>query len=156
MVIHAGGLDCNAGSYGAIEAYCQRDAIIRRAQHGLGRGRESLLRDLCAGDLNAITPKLLADAAHRGDAFALEVWRQTGYWLGIGIANCINVFAPETIAIGGQISKVGNPLMDAAKESARDAAIPSLFRDCSIVQAKQIDDAGILGAAAVAVERLGH
>ena len=41
VVVAYNGLDCNAGEYGAIEGYCQRDAIVKRAQHRLNRGRKS-------------------------------------------------------------------------------------------------------------------
>ena len=64
----------------------------------------------------------------------------------------VNVFAPDVFAIGGQIAKAGKWLMDPAVEQAERVAIPSLFADCRIAPAVQIDDAGVLGAAAVAWE----
>lgn len=154
MVIQHNGLDCNAGSYGPLEAYCQRDSIVMRAVHRLGRGRESMMNELCGRDYSLLTPQLIAEAANSGDELALQVWREVGTFLGIGIANCINIFAPQIVAIGGQIARAGEPLLGPAREAARDAAIPSLFADCQIVQAEQIDDAGILGAAALALEAL--
>jgi glucokinase len=154
MILHHGGLDCNAGSYGAFEGYCQRDSIVQRAVHRLRRGRVSLVRDLVDDDLAAVTPKTLFDAAEAGDEMAAEVWQEVGTWLGVGIANCINVFAPDVVAIGGQIALAGDWLIEPARRSARNAAIPSLFADAKIVQAQQTEDAGMLGAAAVAFERM--
>lgn len=144
-----GGVECNAGSYGALEAYCQRDAIVARARHQLRRGRESAVRDMVQGDLAHVTPRVLAQAAEAGDAMAIEVWEQVGGYLGAGIGSLINVFAPEVFAIGGQISKVGKWLLEPAIAEARNVAIPSLFADCRIGLAEQLDDAGILGAAAL-------
>ncbi|HZH97342.1 MAG TPA: ROK family protein [Fimbriimonadaceae bacterium] len=152
MVIHAGGLDCNAGSYGAIEAYCQRDSIVARAVHRLKRGRKSLVNDLVGGDLSKVSPKILTDAADQGDELAQEVWAEVGTYLGYGIANCINVFAPDVMPIGGQIAKAGEWLLGPARRAARNAAIPSLFEDVNIVQAEQIEDAGMMGGAALALE----
>ncbi len=151
MVIHADGLDCSAGSYGAIEGHCQRDSIVERALHRLRRGRTSILPDLVDGDLGELSPQILFDAAEKGDELAIQVWREIGGYLGIGIANCINIFAPDVVAIGGQIAKAGKWLLEPARESARDAAIPSLFRDARIVQAERIEDAGLLGGAALAL-----
>jgi len=151
LLLH-NGLDCNAGSYGALEAYCQRDAIVRRATHALRRGRKSVLTDLTEGDLGKVTPKLISEAANQKDALAIEVWAETGRMLGAGIGSMINIFAPDVFAIGGQISKAGHWLLEPAIESARAVAIPSLFKDTKIQPAEQIDDAGLLGAAALALE----
>ncbi len=151
ILLSRGGLDCNAGSYGALEAYCQRDAVVRRAQHALRRGRTSLVTELVSGDLGSLTPHHLAVAAEQGDALAIQVWNEVGEWLGCAIGALINVFAPDVFAIGGQMSKVGKWLLDPAVSSAQDIAIPALYKDCKIVLAEQIDDAGLLGAASLAL-----
>lgn len=142
-----GGLDCNAGSYGAFEAYCQRDAIVARARHKLRRGQESSLHALALG----LEPRDIAAAADAGDELAREVWEEVGGYLGAGIGSLINVFAPEVFAVGGQIAKAGEWLLGPARREARNVAIPSLFRDCRIVLAEQAEDAGLLGAAALAL-----
>lgn len=147
-----GGLDCNAGSYGAFEAYCQRDSIIQRAIHRLQRGRQSSILELVAGDLSQVTPRVLHLAAEEGDELATEIWDEVGAMLGVGIGSFINVFSPAVVAVGGQIAKAGKHLLDPARKAARNVAIPSLFRDCEIVQAEQIDEAGMLGGAALAFE----
>lgn len=152
VVIQHGGLDCNAGSYGAVEAYCQRDSIIARAVHRLKRGRKSIVDDLVEGDLSRVTPRTLFDAAERGDELAIEVWDEVGTYLGVAIGSYVNLFAPSIVAVGGQIAKAGEHLLAPARRAARNVAIPSLFADTQIVLAEQIDDAGILGGAALAFE----
>lgn len=154
MVIHAGGLLCNAGSYGAIEAHCQRDAIIARAVARLKRGRKSILNALAEGDLAKVTPKLISVAAERGDELAIEVWQEVGEALGVGIGTIINVFAPDVFAIGGNVAHAGEFLFGPARRAARNVAIPSLFEDCTIGKAEQIEDAGVLGGAALAAEAI--
>jgi glucokinase len=72
--------------------------------------------------------------------------------LGVGVANYINIFAPDIVAIGGQVSKAGKWLLDPIFQSARSNAITSLFRDCEILLAEQVEDAGMLGGAALAFE----
>jgi glucokinase len=154
MIIAHGGLDCNAGSYGAVEGYCQRDSIIRRAVHRLNRGRESVLRDMVEGDYSLVTPYLIAQAAEQGDELACEVWEEVGSWLGVAVGSLVNIFAPDVFAIGGQIAKAGELLLGPARKTARNIAIPSLFKDTRIVLAEQIEDAGILGGAALALESI--
>ncbi len=152
MIINMDGLDCTAGTYGTLEAYCQRDAIIRRAQYKLMRGRQSLLNDLIEGDYSQITPRLISEACDQGDAVSQEIFREIGTFLGVGMANAINMFAPDIIAIGGQVSKAGKWLMEPAIVSAQNNAISSLFNDCTIVQAQHVEHAGMLGGAALALE----
>ena len=150
-MIARGGLDSSAGAYGTVEAYCQRDAIVRRAQHKLVRGRSSLALELAGGDMGGVTPEFLTKAAEKGDEVAREVWREVGGYLGTAVGSLINVFAPDVFAVGGQIALAGKWLMDPAIEEARNVAIPSLFRDCKVSVAEKIADAGVLGAAAVAL-----
>ncbi len=154
-MIQYGGPDCNAGTYGPIESYCQRDAIIKRAVHRLQRGRKSVMRDLVEGDLSKVTPKIIDTAADMGDELALEVWHEVGTYLGAGIGSLINVFAPDVFAVGGQIAKAGEHLLGPARRSAINVAVPSLWTDVAVVQAEQIDDAGMLGGAALALTRMG-
>jgi glucokinase len=106
------------------------------------------------GDWSRISPKLISQAAEAGDELCLEVWEEVGQYLGLGIGTIINVFAPDVFALGGQIAKAGRPLLEAAVRSARNVAIPYLFKDCQITLAEQIDDAGMLGGAALALEEL--
>ncbi len=151
-IIQHGGLDCNSGEYGSIEGYCQRDSIVHRALNRIRRGRKSKLEELTGGDWSKVTPAMLSQAADQGDELALEVWHEVGTYLGVGIGNFINVFAPDVFAIGGQIAKAGEKLLGPARATARNVAIPSLFRDVNIVQAEQVEDAGMLGAAALAMQ----
>lgn len=153
MVIQHGGLDCNAGTYGAVESYCQRDSIIQRAVHRLRRGRKSVILDMVEGHLNRVTPLVLTEAADRGDEVAKEVWQEVGTYLGVAIGSYINIFSPSIVAVGGQIAKAGHWLLDPARSAAQNVAIPSLFRDAVIVQAEQTEDAGMLGGAALALQR---
>jgi glucokinase len=148
-----GGLDCNAGSYGALEAYCQRDSIVLRALHRLKRGRKSIISDMVAGDLSNVTPRTLSVAADEGDDLAIEIWTEIGTMLGVAIGSYINIFAPDIVAVGGQIAKAGDWLLEPARKTARNVAIPSLFADSQIVMAEYIEEAGMLGGAALAFEQ---
>jgi glucokinase len=154
VVIARGGLDSTAGTYGTVEAYCQRDSIVRRAQHKLVRGRKSAMLDLLNGDIGAVSPSIVTQAANQGDELAQEVWREVGGYLGTAVGSLINVFAPDVFAIGGQIALAGDWLMRPAIEEARNVAIPTLFDDCKITVAEKIADAGVLGAAAVAIAKI--
>ncbi|WP_158409120.1 ROK family protein [Fimbriimonas ginsengisoli] len=151
-VVNYQGPECNSGEFGSLESYCQRDAIVRRAQHRIRRGRKTILNDMVGEDLSKLTPKHISQAAEQGDEVSLEVWEEVGTMLGVGIGNFIAIFAPDIVAIGGQIAKAGDLLLKPAIRTARNVAVPSLFSDAKIVVAEQIEDAGMLGGAALALE----
>ncbi len=155
VVVMADGPLCGCGAYGCLEALANATAIAARGRAKLEHDATSLIGKLSGGDGAKVTPKLLADAAGQGDAAAIEVWQETGHYLGIGIGSFINTFVPEIVAIGGQIAKVGAPLLDAAIRSAKNVAIPTLFSATRIVPAVQIDHAGVLGGAALAFRSIG-
>lgn len=154
VVINYQGVDCRSGEYGAIEGYCARDAIVQRAVHRISRGRDSLINGMVDGDLAKITPLTISQAAEKGDEVALEIWEEVGTMLGVAIGNYINVFAPDILAIGGNIARAGDLLLKPAIKTARNIAIKTLFQDANILIAEQIDDAGMLGGAALALEAL--
>jgi glucokinase len=153
-IVDADGLDCNAGSYGAIEAYAPRDAIVSRAVHRLRRRRNSIIDDLVEGDFSKVTPRIITEAADKGDELAIQVYDEVGRYLGTSMGSFINIFAPDILALGGQIAKAGKHLLEPAKRAARDVAIPSLFGDVNICIAEQLEDGGMLGGAAIALQKL--
>lgn len=155
-IIVADGPRCGCGASGCIEALVKRDAIIERAVQKLRHRAVSLLSDLCEGDYGRITPRLISEAAAQGDEVALEVWDETGAFLGIAIACFIHIFNPEVVAIGGQIAKAGEPLFRAIRRSARDYTVPSLREVCRIVPAERLEEAGVLGGAALALQMSTH
>lgn len=154
IVISHNGLDSSAGVYGTLEAYCQRDAIIHRAQHRLRRGRTSKLVEMLGDDISKLTPRHIGEAAAEGDELAIEVLGEIGTMLGVGIGNFVNIFAPDIVAIGGQIAKAGQPILGPAIRTAENVAIPSLWADTQVVLAEQMEDAGMLGGAALALEAI--
>ncbi len=153
VIVH-NGEPCGCGAKGCLEAYCKKDAIIARGLRAMQDPDSSILRELTDNQPQNLTPLVLFQSAERGDPGAQKVWRETGTYLGIGLGNFINLFAPEIIAVGGNIARAGEWLLSPARESAATVAIPTLLRDTRIVQAERIQDAGILGSAALAWEAL--
>ncbi|MCC6730375.1 MAG: ROK family protein [Chthonomonadales bacterium] len=153
-IIVAGGRQCGCGTFGCIEAYCGTSAIIERAHRILEENQPSLLFDRIAGDKMTLTPLMVDEAAREGDAAAMRVWEETGYYLGVGIANAVNLFNPELVVLGGGIRKATG-LLEAAERSMRRHGIYSLARTCHIVEALLGEDAGMMGAAELAWRHVG-
>ncbi len=154
-IINWHGRRCGCGAMGCVEAFAQRDAIVELAREKMRRNPTSLLNTLTEGDPAKITPALVSQASEQGDPTALEIWDEVGTYVGIAVATHINTFNPEVVAIGGQIAKAGEPLFRAIHRTVRDYAIPTLLEGCRIVPAERIEDAGILGAVALAQQYVG-
>ena len=75
--------------------------------------------------------------------------RETGHYVGLGIASMVNVFNPEVFVLGGKISN-SKTLREAAVRTARASAIGSILASARIVSAELGDNAGIMGAAELA------
>jgi glucokinase len=149
QVIVAGGRQCGCRNFGCLEAYCGTAAILERGFRALESNRQTLLTQLLGGDRSSMTPKLIDEAAQAGDAAALEVWEETGYYLGIGISNAVMIFNPEVVVIGGGIRRATG-LLKSAERSMRVHAVENIARTARLVEAELGEDAGVLGAAALA------
>jgi glucokinase len=143
---------CGCGNFGCWEALCARDAIIERADRKLQAGSPSLLRELAPR--GGVTPELVSRAAAAGDAVAREVLDETGYYLGIGVANLINMLNPERFVIGGGIALAGDLLFAPLRRTVDPRAVPLQRKTAEIVPALLGDNAGVMGAAALVLDRL--
>jgi len=144
---------CPCGDFGHLEAYCGTPGIVRRAQRYIESGRPTILPDLVDGDRAALTPKLIDDAARQGDQLSIEIFQETGYYLGIGLSNAVCLFNPSLVVLGGGIRKATG-LLESAERSMRVHSVRSLLRDCRLVEASLGEDAGVMGAAELAWRQL--
>jgi len=152
MVIKYDGVRCGCGSHGCIEAYGSATALVRIAREKLDAGRPSILHDWVKSG-QKLTAKLVADAAHQGDALAREIYREVGTYLGVAIASFCNIFNPEKVVLSGGMSQAGDILFGPIREEVNRRAVAPAARRVQILPASLGDDAGIIGAAGCAMQR---
>jgi len=140
---------CHCGNRGCVEMYVSATGIVITADEMLKEAPKSLLHEL----ERPLTSEMIYEAATRGDATALNVFKETGRYLGIACANLMNFLDLEMIIIGGGVMAAGDMLMNPALEVAKQYAFPSAYADCQIVQSKLWPDAGLIGAALLARDR---
>ncbi len=148
MTIEPQGPKCNCGNSGCLEVLASGTAIAKEAERRLGQGEVSAILTLVDGRFGDITAKTVAMAAKQGDALACQVVARTANYLGIGLANLINIFNPDVIVIGGGVSKMGEMLLKPAREVAKKKAFQMPAQTVRILRARLGDNAGIIGAAA--------
>jgi glucokinase len=147
MTVNPGGRLCGCGNSGCWEAMAGRDAIIERAVRALQTGRPSVLGEMCEFQPDNVTPALIAKAANDGDALAREVLEETGMWVGIGVANLIQLYNPQVFIIGGGIAQAGDLLFSTIQRTVNWRARMVPGESCAVVPAALGDDAGIFGGA---------
>ena len=150
MTIDPNGPFCGCGNRGCWEALAARDAIVRRAVTKIQQGRQTSIAEMVDFRLGSITPALIGRCADQGDQVAVEVLAETGYYLGIGIANLIQLYNPQVLVIGGGIAQAGRWLLEPITGTVRARAHMVPASTCRIVPAQLGDDAGIIGGSVLA------
>lgn len=152
MTILPEGPRCNCGNRGCLEALVSGTAIAREGRRALKANPKSALARLCEGRSDKVTSKLVFQAASAGDVAAKNIVAQTGRFLGIAVANIINLLNPEVVIIGGGVSKAGEDLLRHVRREAQRRTLDDLSKCSKIVAAKLEDRAGVYGAARLAMQ----
>jgi glucokinase len=137
-----GGVACTCGSRGCLEVFASATAIVRMTREARPRYPESVLQGK-----EDLTAKTIFAAGKAGDELALEIFRRMGVYLGIGLANLINILNPEMIVIGGGVVNGWDLFAKHMHQQVEERAFPLLAARVKIERAKCGDDAGLLGAA---------
>ncbi|MCX6374658.1 MAG: ROK family protein, partial [Armatimonadetes bacterium] len=152
QIILPDGPSCLCGKRGCLESLVSGTSIARRAKEYLAdHPRSSILK--LAGSLDNVTAEVVARAAFDGDDLAQRIWRETGEYLGLGVANVVNILNPRMLIIGGGVAQVGDLLLDPVRRTVRERAMTQLADDVRIVPGILGDQAGIIGAVHLALER---
>lgn len=150
-VVEPNGRYCGCGNQGCLEAYAGAKNIVERIQEKIAAGRSTTL----ASATNAgtpLTPLMIAEAAQAGDELATEIFAETGRYIGIALTSIAHILNPQIAIIGGGIAEAGEKLLFEpirAEFSKRAMDIPAQMK---IVKAHLGNDAGIVGAAMLALE----
>ncbi|WP_219467371.1 ROK family transcriptional regulator [Nonomuraea rhizosphaerae] len=138
MVVNPGGRACGCGSHGCLEAEVGERAVLDAAGRvgGDQQGREAV--------------RAVVDAADRGDIVAQKALKRVGDWLGLGVANLVNIFNPEMVIFGGTLRDIY--LGSAAQVRTRLAlhAMAPQRERLRLRTSSLADDATLVGAAELA------
>ena len=140
---------CGCGQKGCWEAYASATGLIREAQGRLIVNKKNKLYEDTKG--REVEAKDIFDAAKDGDEFSMDIVDYEVDYLALGISNLLNILDPEIIVMGGGVSLAGDFLLDRLRERLKKYALPSALEGLEIVEAELGNDAGILGAAHLAM-----
>jgi glucokinase len=139
---------------GCFEALVSGNAIGREGLRIAETQPDSALGRRLAEE-REITGGIVTEMAHDGDPLACEVLAVIGERLGFGLVGLVNTFNPEVIVIGGGAARGGNLLLEPARAVIATRALPPAREGVRIVPAHYGDEAGMIGAALMALEALG-
>jgi glucokinase len=156
MTLDLNGPLCACGARGCLERYVGNRYIVENALRRLHgpSPRESIILDLADGKPELVTPRLLSEAAAKGDALARQVWTETGEKLGAALAVLVNLLNPECFIIGGGVAKAGAVLFDPMRTTLGKLAMNRIGESTPILEAQLREEAGIIGAATFAMNCL--
>jgi glucokinase len=155
MVVDMDGPRCqgNCPNRGCLEAVASGTALVREARAAAAAAPRSALGRAAASG-REVTGPLVTELAHDGDEAAVGVIALIGRRLGVGLANIVNVFDPEAIVVGGGVMAAGDLLLAPARAEMLARALPPGRDAVRVVPARFGAEAGMVGAAALALDGL--
>ncbi len=149
IIMVPGGRDCGCGRQGCLETYVSATGIVRTVEELLGQRRDaSPLRKVAA---EALTAKMITDAAQQGDHIALEAFDKTAEMLALSIVNATAFSSPEAIFLFGGLSNAGKYLFVPVERYVNEK-LQTIFKGTVRILPSEIpeNNAAILGASALA------
>lgn len=153
MMMVPGGHPCGCGRHGCLEQYASGNALVRFAKAD-ARDKPELaeqLLGLAGGDADAIKGPAVTQAARLGDAVATGAFEQIGRWLGVALADIVQILDPQVIVVGGGVIDAGDLLMKPARASYEEQlAQRGRLPVAEVRPALMGNAAGVVGAADLA------
>src|SRR5215213_5523927 len=140
------GLKCKCGNTGCLELFASATAIVRMTRESLSMFPESRLKS------EELTAEKVYEAGREGDELALAVFKRFGMYLGIGLANLINLIDPQIIVIAGGAVNGWELFAEEMYRQVDKRAFRTTAQQVKIARAECGDNAGLLGAARLARE----
>jgi glucokinase len=152
------GPSCHCGNQGCLEAFAGGWAIARRAKEAIRNdaGGAKALLGWADEDIEAVTAKTVARAAHADDPLAQALVDEVGYALTAGVVSLVNAVNPCRVILGGGVIEGLPELVKRVDIGVRKRALAAATASLQIVRAQLDGDAGVVGAAALAMRSFGN
>lgn len=152
MTIDLHGPRCPCGNVGCLEVLASGTSIGRIFRERLALGDESIVSSWSDHATGADVTR----AAAMGDPLSVEVFAEAAHALGVGVVNCVNIFNPDIVVLGGGVTQAGERLFGPVRALVRERAMPVSRENVRVVPVELGDDAGLYGGLAIAREMSGR
>jgi glucokinase len=151
IMIPENGELCRCGNRGCLETLASESAVIRRASSLAESEPDGILARLLAQSTEPSPIESVFQAARQGHPGTIEIIESVGHYLGIALANLVNILNPELIILGGLFAQGQDLILPAAQQTLRKAAFAGLGEKVRLVTTGFGWRAGVTGAAALAL-----
>ena len=154
MTAYNNNIICHCGKIGCIETEVSGRALKRKLTEKILNGKTSILSDKVLNQKEELTMQDLLDAIAKEDVLSLATLQTIADELGKQLAGVINIFNPEMLVIGGEMSETGDYLTLPVKMGIKKFSLNIMNEDSQIVTSSLKGLAGITGACLMARYRL--
>ncbi|MBZ0173590.1 MAG: ROK family protein [Phycisphaerales bacterium] len=138
----------------SVEHNCSRTAMCHRVRQLIEAGRDSIVPQLVGGKLNKIKSRTIAEAYRGDDELVIEVVHDAANRLGIMLGGIVTLLSIEKIVLGGGLTEaIGEPWVEQVRAAVHRVVFPAVCRGVEVVASELEDNAGVVGAAFIALER---
>ncbi len=144
---------CSCGNRGCFEVLASRTALSENIVNEIKQGRKSIVTKLCENFTKHVKSKVISKAYEQNDLLTHEMIEKECFYIGVALANYINVFNPDTIVLGGGLMEaMGHELLPKINRYTLEFAFTTSYKNCKIKVAALGDYSAIIGAAIYAKE----
>lgn len=154
MVLDIDGPKCNCGNFGCLETLSSGIAIQRRVMEEIRRGYPTSLIDNHLMDDKGPAVGDIIKHAENGDALSKQVLYEAERYLGMGVANAINLFSPDQIVFGGLVTELYPNLVHTVEEIAKQRALSPYAKQITFSVSAFTNQSNAIGAGAVIQQAL--
>ncbi len=155
-IVVPNGESCSCGNRGCLETVASGWALKKIIKRKILDGKESEITDLCNDNLDLLDIDMISKAFNNGDKLVTEVLETASDYLGIGIANFINLFNPEVVVIGGKFAMFGDLFLNRLKKNIKKYAMPLLFNEVTFITSCYNDNIASIGATTLVRDSYFH
>lgn len=127
ITVDPDGPRCDCGKRGCLEALASDQSVVARVREAIQAGKKTQLSE------RGLSFDRIVAAAQAGDALARRVLADSGRWLGIGIANVVNLLNPELVIVGGEGVRAGNWRFEPMQAAIREYTFNGLGNSLKVV-----------------------
>ncbi|MFH0792521.1 MAG: ROK family protein [bacterium] len=155
IVLREKGPKCACGNKGCFEALASRTAIARDIEKELKKGKKSVLVTKGVEAAVDMKSRVLAEAYSSGDPLTRKIMDRAARYIGLSIAGLTNLLSPDVVVLGGGlVEAMQASYLDKIRAVVKKHAFAPSYKALKIRPAMLGDDAGVLGAALIALEGL--
>ena len=155
ITIDESGPLCSCGNTGCLETLASSAAIIQNVRAAIEKGIDSRIREFIGGDLDKVSIEVIARAVSEDDSLAYRVLQKSASYIGIGLANLVNLLNPKVVIFGGALFReIPQLIDDPLRRIIKQRSLEKSANEVQLVVSALGGEASALGAARLIAEKI--